>query len=124
MLAMRAFRALAAIICAFDLKARHWDAVNAFLNSMLDADERVYTHMPEGFKTRDKVWLLLQALYGLPRSPFLWFKELSSTLKDLGFYPILEEPCCLTNGRIIIFFYVDDIIPAFRRRDIKEFEDL
>ena len=58
-LAMRAFRALAAIICAFDLEARHWDAVNAFLNSLLDPDERVYTHMSEGFKTRGKVWLLL-----------------------------------------------------------------
>ena len=54
-LIMQVFHALAAIICSFDLEARHWDAVNIFLNSQLDPDERVYTHMPEGFKTRGKI---------------------------------------------------------------------
>ena len=54
-LMMRAFQALATIICAFNLKTRHWDAVNAFLNSILDIDKRIYIHMPEGFKTKGKI---------------------------------------------------------------------
>jgi Reverse transcriptase (RNA-dependent DNA polymerase) len=119
-LAMRAWRALAALICAFDLETCHFDAVNAFLNSRLNPDEQIFCHMPDGFKEKGKAWLLLRALYGLTRSPFLWFTELSSTLKDLGFEPVLEEPCILSNGRIIIFFYVDDIIMAFHRRDSEE----
>jgi hypothetical protein len=116
-LAMRAWRALAALICAFDMETWHFDAVNAFLNSRLNPDEQVYCHMPDGFKEKGKAWLLQRALYGLTRSPFLWFTELSSALKDLGFKPVLEEPCILSNGRIIIFFYVDDIIMAFHPRD-------
>ena len=45
-------------------------------------------------------------------------------LKDLGFFPILKEPYYFINDWIIIFFYMNDIIPAFHQHDIKEFEDL
>ena len=121
---IQVFHALAVIIYSFNLEARYWNAVNIFLNSWLDSDEHVYTHMPEDFKTRDKIWLLLWALYELSCSLFLWFKELSSLLKNLDFTLILDESCCLTNDWIIIFFYVDDIISVFCQCDIKKFEAL
>ena len=80
-LMMQVFCALATIICSFDLEAKHWDAINIFLNSQLDSDKHVYTHMSEDFKIKDKIWLLLQALYELFCFFFLWFKKLSSSLK-------------------------------------------
>jgi Reverse transcriptase (RNA-dependent DNA polymerase) len=69
-LALRTFRALMAIIAAFNLDAEQWDAVNAFINSYLD--ETVYVEYLEGFGKEGKVLLLLRALYGLRRSPRLW----------------------------------------------------
>ena len=107
-LAAKTFRALMAIIAAFGLHAIQLDAVNAFTNSKVD--ETVYCQCPEGFEQAELCLLLLLALYGLRRSPLLWLKEFSSTLIQLGLHQVPEEPCLYTNGKIIVFFYVDDIV--------------
>ncbi|KAL1956594.1 hypothetical protein VTO42DRAFT_7005 [Malbranchea cinnamomea] len=75
-----------------------------------DMNEIIYYFFPDGFKQPGKVMRLLHALYGLPRSPYLWFRELTETFEGLGFKAVLENVCLLTNGCIIIFFYVDDIV--------------
>ena len=121
-LAARIFRALMALTAAFDLDTCHLDSVNAFLNSLLD--ETVYCEFPEGFEEPGHCMLLLRALYGLRRAPKLWQDELSNTLKELGLQPIPEEPCVFTNGRVIVFFFVDDIVLLARKNDRKEMEDL
>ena len=123
-LTMQVFHTFAIIICSFNFETRYWDAVNVFLNNWLDSDEHVYTHMLENFKIRDKIWLLLQILYELFCFFFLWFKKLSSSLKNLDFILILDESCCFTNDWIIIFFYIDDIILIFCQCNIKKFEAL
>jgi hypothetical protein len=46
----------------------------------------------------------------MPQSLLLWFKHLTATIKRLGFKPVPEYTCLYTNSRIVIFFYVDDII--------------
>ena len=109
-LAARTARAMLTIMAYFDLDARHFDGVNAFLNGFLEEDEQYTCYCPQGFTKQGKAWKLLHPLYGLPRSPYLWFAELSGTLESLGFHPILEDHCILTNGCVIIFFYVDDIV--------------
>jgi hypothetical protein len=53
---------------------------------------------------------VIQALYGIPQSLLLWFKHLTAIIERLGFKPVLESACLYTNSRIIVFFYVDDII--------------
>jgi hypothetical protein len=51
----------------------------------------------------------------------LWQKELSSTLRTAGYQPIPHEPCCFAKDGILIFFYVDDIVIAYRKgQDPKE----
>ena len=45
-LAARIFRALMAIVNAFDLKTRQYDAINAFVNS--EIDESIYLRTPAG----------------------------------------------------------------------------
>ena len=35
---------------------------------------------------------------------------------ELGLEQIPEEPCLFSNGRIIVFFYVDDIVILARKR--------
>jgi Reverse transcriptase (RNA-dependent DNA polymerase) len=65
------------------------------------------------------------ALYGLKILPLLWYKELTSTLAKFGLEPILGTNCLYTDGRLIIFFYMDDITILFAKEDLlrlKEFK--
>jgi hypothetical protein len=57
-----------AIGAIFNLDMRQWDAINAFVNSVLD--EEVYVCMPDGFEEAGCCWLLLKALYGLRRGVY------------------------------------------------------
>ena len=112
------FRALMAITAKFDLETVQLDAVNAFVNCELD--EVVYMKHPPGFETgRNTILRLRKALYGLRRSPLLWQKELTSTFKSLGFKEIPQEPCVMISGGVIIFFYVDDIVICYRKKNEK-----
>lgn len=120
-LAAKVFRSLMAITARFDLEAVQLDAVNAFINGVLD--EEVYTHLPEGFKLPGKILRLKRALYGLRRSPLLWLKEFTSALLDLGLTPIPEAQCLFTNGRLVVFFYVDDVVILYHRSHQTEFQD-
>jgi hypothetical protein len=113
-LAARSFRILMALAARWKLKARQLDAINAFPNS--DLDEEVYVELPPGFKESGVVALLLKALYGLRRSPYLWQKLLSTVLSDLGLCCVPEEPCLFVNNWLIVFFYVDDIVYMYREQ--------
>ena len=123
-LAARTARVMLAIMAILTLVTRHFDGVNAFLNGFLEEDEQYICYCPQGFSKQGKAWKLLHPLYGLPRSPYLWFAELSGTLKSLGFRPILESQCILTNGRVIVFFYVDDIVVLNRKEHRKEADEV
>ena len=121
-LAGRSFRSLMAIAARFDLELLQYDAVNAFVNAKLPTGpgsgvlgQGVFMRMPPAHRTPGKVLHLQKALYGLRHSPLLWQKEFSSTLRSLGFTPVPHEPCCFMKGGVIIFFYVDDIVVAFRK---------
>ena len=69
-----------AILAAFDLETRQYDAVNAFANSPID--EPTYCRLPEGWPGSGSgavniLLLLLRALYGLKQGAP---QRLSSTL--------------------------------------------
>lgn len=95
-----------AITAYFDLETHQFDFFNAFINAQLD--EQVYCKLPDGFKYAGKLWRLKRALYGLRRSPLLWYKNLVTFLQIKGFKLVLEHPCVMHNGKILVFFYVDD----------------
>ena len=68
--------------------------------------------MPEGFGKPRVCQKLLQALYSLRKSLRLQQKEATRILLLLGFKPIPEELYLFVKDRIIIIFYVNDIIIA------------
>lgn len=114
-LASTSLRVLLAIVAKFDLETIQMDAVNAFVHAELD--ELVYMRLPPGFGQPNKIARLNKALYGLRRSPLLWQTKFTSALKELGFSEVPQEPCAMTRGGIICFFFVDDIVFAFRKQD-------
>lgn len=81
-LATRVFKALMAIAAYFDLDIQQFDAVNAFCNAFLDED--VYIRYPDGFHVPDHCLQLIRALYGLPKSPLLWYNLMCEYLRKLG----------------------------------------
>ena len=124
-LAIRVFRALMALTASFKLTAKQYDAINAFINSLMN--EEVYVQYPEGMTPPNHVidpcFLLLRALYGLKQSPLLWLQEVTSTLLELGLVPVPGVDCLFTNKWIILFFYVDDFVILYRTKDEKKFTE-
>ena len=118
-LARRSFRVLIAIAARFDLELIQYNVVNAFVNAkLLDA---VFITLLLGYRKPRKVLLLYKALYRLRISLLLQQKELSSTLWTAGYQLILYKLCCFAKDRILIFFYVDDIVIAYQKgQDLKE----
>jgi hypothetical protein len=110
-LAARIFRALMALMAAFDLDSCQFDATNAFVNA--DIDEETYVHHPEGFRRRGFNLRLRKALYGLKQAPRLWHQTFSQTLKAMGLKQVGDEPCLFVNDWLIIFFFVDDAVALF-----------
>ena len=90
-LAARVFRALIAIAAYFNLDIHQFDVNNAFTNS--DINELVYIRYPDGFQEPGHCLKLRKALYGLPRSPFLWFNHLTTCFQKLGLHLVLELVC-------------------------------
>jgi transposase InsO family protein len=96
-----------ALIAVLNLEADQLDAITAFLNGKLDDEEAVYIRLPDG-----RIVKLSKALYGLRRSPRLWYNELSGFLISIGYLPLEADPCVFQHkqSRCFILAYVDDLI--------------
>jgi hypothetical protein len=112
-LAARSFRTLMAIAARFDLELIQYNVVNAFVNA--DLNQEVYMKMPPGYRKPGMILLLRKALYGLQEAPLLWQQHFIKTLTNMAFQTILHKPCCMIRNGILIFYYIDDIVFAFRK---------
>ncbi|MFM7311463.1 MAG: reverse transcriptase domain-containing protein, partial [Flavobacteriales bacterium] len=84
------------------------DFTNAFVQSILTTP--VWIHHPKGFPgPRPNTCLQLnRSLYGLRRSPKLFFETASAAFVKLGFVPSSFDPCLLYRPGMLIVMYVDD----------------
>jgi Reverse transcriptase (RNA-dependent DNA polymerase) len=89
------------------------DVCNAYLYGKLD--KKIYMRQPEGSKARgqeNKVICLQCALYGLKQAGLAWWKELNSSMNELGFQHLVSDAglfVCRDYKEIIIaLFYVND----------------
>ena len=63
---------------------------------------------------------LNKALYELWYSSILWQQMLKNILQAQEFKKIPHESCCMACNSILIFFYVDNIMFAYWRKDQTE----
>lgn len=111
-----------ALVAAFDLESRQYDAVNAFANSPID--EPIYCKPPAGWTGSELILLLLlRALYGLKQSPALWYRHFSQTISRLGLEPVAGIDCLFSNDFMLFFFFVDDIVVLFDQRHTKQVDE-
>lgn len=123
-LAAKTFRCLMAMAAAFDMEVRQFDTINAFNNPRLPENEQVYCRLPEGFEIPGQCILLLNVLYGLKRSPALWYDDLTNSFEKLGLKKVPGWQCLYQTVNIMAYFYVDDILLACLPRKISHLEKL
>ena len=100
-----------AIVSAFNLETRQFNAVNAFANAVLPTP--IACHCAEGYKHPGFILWVQRALYRLKTSPILWYKEFMHTLEELGLNPVSGINCMFANDWLILIFYVDDILAVY-----------
>ena len=105
------FRAIIAIIVAFDLETHQYNVVNAFANALLP--NPIACECAKGYNKPRFILRILQALYRLKILLVLWYKEFTITLENLGLYLVLGTNCLFMNNQIILIFYVDNIITTY-----------
>ena len=88
------------------------DTIDAFVHT--EFDKTMFMHMPLGYGKNGKVLCLNKSLYGLQQSPLLWQQNLTNEPKKLGFEEIPQEPYVVQKNGIIAFFYIDDIVFAYK----------
>jgi hypothetical protein len=99
---------LIAITAKFDLKLKQYDVTNAFVHAAINRE--VYIRMLRGYQKPGTILKVQKALYSLYISPLLWQKEFTATLAQIGFTQVPQEPYYIIKDRVIVFFYIDDII--------------
>ena len=117
---------LAALAAKNGYHADHMDVIGAFLNPGVDEPE--YMHLPEGIEWLDSaaveengrgkclvVCRLLKAFYGLKQAPLLWYKEIDTYLRLIGFVHSSFDPNLYTSSfEVFLLLYVDDILLVSR----------
>jgi len=78
-------------------------------------EEDIFMKMPLGHRRTSTILKLNKALYGLRKSLLLWQRELTRTIRKLGFELVPHKPYCFMKNGIVMFFYVDDIVFAFKK---------
>ncbi|MDN6612720.1 MAG: hypothetical protein L0L09_14360, partial [Staphylococcus equorum] len=110
-------RLLCGLAVVKKMKMVTFDVKTAFLNAPIDLD--LYIKMPKGTKDytsdgKQKVYKVLQALYGLRQAPKRWYDMFTTFLVSIGFTACTFSSNIFVKGsgenQIIIAVYVDDTL--------------
>ena len=122
---MKSIKLFLAIASERRLVIKQIDFDTAFLNAPLE--EEVYIKPPKGYEHSNPnvVWKLKRSLYGLKQAGRNWYIQLDKSMKDLGFTPLVMDPCIYTktsktHNLMIISLYVDDELIACHKKDVEE----
>jgi Reverse transcriptase (RNA-dependent DNA polymerase) len=111
------------LVTILDLECDQLDVTTAFLHALIN--DTVYMVQPHGFNDgTGRVCRLNRALYGLRRSPQLWYMTLVEVIVEMGYKAVDKDVCLFyhTNGTLLLI-YVDDILIAGSRAQITAFKE-
>jgi len=116
-------RLLLSVAAAFDFEVEKMDVKTKFLHR--DLEEEIYMKQPEGFVVKGKkelVCKLKKSLYGLKKSPRMWYKKFDTFIRGLGFTRSKADHCVyfkLIGDRVIyLVLYVDDMLLGGNDKEI------
>ena len=108
---IRVFKTLIIIVIYFNFNIQQFNIINVFTNVIID--ELIYVWFLDSFHILDYCLKLFKVLYELLWSPLLWYNDLTKALKNLKLHLILESSYLFTNDKLIVFFYVNDIMMLY-----------
>ncbi|CAI7777315.1 unnamed protein product [Closterium sp. NIES-53] len=121
-------RIFLSIVAVLDLNLMQLDMKNAFLHSKLD--RVLYMYQPDYFDDgTGRVCKLLKSLYGLKKSPLLWYRALNGVLLGAGWKKSqVDEALYYKTGdtgvTCWVLVYVDDLLAASSPAMLKELKEL
>eukprot|EP00957_Ditylum_brightwellii_P200524 15287157-Ditylum_brightwellii.AAC.1 len=83
------------LVLVADWIGRVNDVKGAFLKGELEEDEKMYMHVPQGFKkhyTNDVVLLILKAIYGTKQATMSFWRELLKCMKAMQYMRNNADP--------------------------------
>ncbi len=121
--ASKIFRMMMTFVVDFHFKIKQLNVVNVFLNVF--NDEKIYCHMSNEYKQFKKILKLFRALYDQKKSFLLWLRILIDKCIEFELNFIFDEFCLFfDDNKILMFFYVNDIVFAFIASREKNAENL
>ena len=120
---MTTIRLFMNISIEFGLITHHMDVCNAYLNSELPSEDKIFMTQPEGYVTDDNlVCKLNKSLYGLKQSAFLWNKTLINFMQSQNLFQSIKDPCVFIRktdkDTLYVLIWVDDIIISASSTDV------
>jgi len=120
-------RLIFALAAQHDLHIKGIDIFGAFITANIDDDD-VYVQLPKGLSDdpdgNAPVWKLKRALYGLRRSPRLFYTQLREFLVSNGYTASTLDSCLFhkqsATGKIFFCTHVDDFAIAATSPDLIE----
>jgi hypothetical protein len=70
--------------------------------------------MLDDYRLQSKCYRIIKALYDQRKSSLLWLRNLIIKCLELRLKLISEESCLFISDELIMFFYVNDIVFAYR----------
>jgi hypothetical protein len=99
------------------------DVKTTFLHG--DLEEEIYMKPPEGFVVKgnkDRVYKLNKSLYGLKKSPRMWYQKFDTYIIGLGFVRSRVDHCVYSRKVgyhfIYVVLYVDDMLLVGNNMDV------
>nr|GEV14491.1 retrovirus-related Pol polyprotein from transposon TNT 1-94 [Tanacetum cinerariifolium] len=127
---IKAIRLFLAYASFMEFMVYQMDVKSAFLYRTIEED--VYVYQPPGFEDPDhpdKVYKVVNALYGLHQAPRAWYETLATYLLENGFQRgTIDQTLFIKTQKgdiLLVQIYVDDIIFGATNKDLcKSFENL
>jgi hypothetical protein len=121
--ASKIFHMMMTFVVDFHFKIKELNVVNVFLNVF--NNEKIYCHMSNEYKQFKKILKLFRALHDQKKSFLLWLRILIDKCIELELNSIFDEFCLFSNdNKILMFFYMNDIVFAFIASKEKDAKNL
>ena len=88
-------------------------------------NEEVYVEAPKGYELPDdKVYLIMQSIYGLLQSRRCWYDRFSKTLAEAGLVRFKSDPSVYTrkegNNYIHVGIYLENFLVVTSIKEMKD----
>ena len=111
------------LVATFDLEIEQLDVKTSFIHG--DIEEEVYMKWLEGFTIKGKnelVYKLKKSLYGLKKSPRMWYQNFNMYIQELGFMSSWANHCVynqkVSDYFIYVVLYVNDMLLVENNMDL------